>query len=93
MTDFINEIKRSISHEDHPVAGTYGKYVRYVEPNDPENEGDPLTTFLKWGHRAEVVFLPYLQLHHERWLTRLFARINRWVNEEQPNRLASRYDV
>jgi hypothetical protein len=67
--------------------------VRYVEPTDPENEGDPLTTFLTWGWRAEVVFLPYLTLHHDQtWIARFIARLNRWVDQDNSTKLASRYD-
>lgn len=44
--------------------------------------------------QSEERFSPYLQLHYDRsWFRRFIARINRWVNQEQPNTLASRYDT
>jgi hypothetical protein len=42
--------------------------------------------------RMKNVFNPYLQLHpHQNWFTRLAIRINRWVNQEIPTELKSRY--
>jgi hypothetical protein len=41
-----------------------------------------------------TVFRPYLQLHYEqRWLVRFIARVNQWVDQDQPAALASRYDA
>lgn len=42
---------------------------------------------------AKAVFVPYLRLHYgQSWLRRLSGRINRWVDDDQPVKLASRYD-
>jgi len=42
---------------------------------------------------ARRVFLPDLKLGYDpSWLRRLIARINRWVDHDQPVKLASRYD-
>ncbi len=42
---------------------------------------------------AELVFHPYLQLHHDKpWLARLTDRINRWVDQDVPAAMASRHD-
>jgi hypothetical protein len=42
---------------------------------------------------AKAVFVPYLRLHYgQSWLRRLSGRVNRWVDDDQPVKLASRYD-
>ena len=91
VASFINEIYGSISQED-AVPGTYGKYVRRLEPDHLEAEGDLTTAAMRWGFRAEVAFGPYLQIHHDQsWLARFVARVNRWV-DERPDVLKARYD-
>ena len=91
VATFIHEINGAISQED-AVPGTYGKYVRRLEPDDLEGEGDLTTAIMRWGFRAEVAFGPYLQIHHDQsWLARFVARVDRWV-DERPHILKSRYD-
>ena len=93
VTTFINEIERAIPHETHQVPGRY-EIVHYVSPTGPGDAGDPLTIFIDWGHRVEVVFLPYLKLHHDQsWLRRLTTCLNRFVDQDVPDKLASRYDT
>jgi hypothetical protein len=42
---------------------------------------------------VESIFRPYLQLHQQQsWLARFIARLNRWVDSDQPAAMASRYD-
>jgi len=44
------------------------------------------------GKQAEAVMTPYLQIYKERgWLARFIASVNRWVDQDQPTSLASRY--
>jgi hypothetical protein len=60
------------------------------------NERDVATKEMELlaGITKAEVFGPYLQIYQEgSWLLRLFRRINRWVNQEQPDTLASRYDA
>jgi len=43
--------------------------------------------------KLEQLCSPYLQLQHARnWLARLIARLDRWVDQEQPAKMASRYN-
>jgi len=45
------------------------------------------------GKQAEAVMTPYLQIYKERcWLVRFIARVNQWVDQDQPASLASRYN-
>ena len=91
VASFINEIYGSISQQD-AVPGKYGKYVRRLELDDLEGEGDLTAAIMRWGFKAEVAFHPYLQLHHDQsWLARFVARVNRWV-DERPDVLKARYD-
>jgi len=42
---------------------------------------------------VEPIFRPYLQIHQQQsWLARFTARLNRWVDTDQPTVMASRYD-
>jgi hypothetical protein len=42
---------------------------------------------------VEPIFRPYLQLLQQRsWFARFIARLNRWVDSDQPAAMGSRYD-
>jgi hypothetical protein len=82
---YLNQVHSDISHVD----SEHGTIKRVGWEDD-----DEFKVQLRWGRDAERVFRPYLYIHHdETWLVRLGRRINRWVEEDQPAALASRYDA
>ena len=59
---------------------------------------DELRTIDDWTRRQLIslnaLMRPYLQLHHDRsFPARLCARIRRWVDEDQPAKLATRHEA
>jgi hypothetical protein len=94
VTDFMitfgdNMVKANQKRQEANTANMAGTLTTELmrESNDAMS-----VSFRDYMHITEV-FKPYLKLHDDKsWLARFASRLNRWVNEEVPEKMkSSRY--
>jgi hypothetical protein len=83
----IDSVLRELRWQEHQIEGA---------DHTVEDNKSFVMAVIHWdalSDKAERLFGRYLQLHHERsWFGRWTARVNRWMDADVPDKLASRYE-
>ena len=78
--------------KNHEILAHLDSHDFVDSPELHKEYGELSEAFTSLVHKQKEVFRPYLQLHHDQsWFARFATRVNRWVNQEVPAELKSRY--